>query len=220
MPGQTFALSEYPFEWIELACEKCERHGKLRKARLIREHGPDMGAARLRGLLIIGSPEVRQVARPVPRVLRRAERVVGDEALRLTEGRARGFGRRDLSQREAQNYTPEWKRACNLKRNASFGRGGTFLNSRANSSSPPQLGHRDATMLLVAYRHGLRASELVDLRWEQVDFRAATCASAGSNRAPSASTRLCASYAATADEVGRSSSNSPALTVGQPTKVA
>ena len=32
-------------------------------------------------------------------------------------------------------------------------------------------GHRDATMVLVAYRHGLRASELVDLRWEQVDFR-------------------------------------------------
>ena len=35
-------------------------------------------------------------------------------------------------------------------------------------------GHRDATMLLVAYRHGLRSSELVDLRWEQVDFAAAT----------------------------------------------
>lgn len=34
-------------------------------------------------------------------------------------------------------------------------------------------GHRDATMLLVAYRHGLRASELVDLRWGQVDFRTA-----------------------------------------------
>ena len=31
-------------------------------------------------------------------------------------------------------------------------------------------GHRDATMILVAYRHGLRVSELVDLRWEQVDF--------------------------------------------------
>ena len=26
--------------------------------------------------------------------------------------------------------------------------------------------HRDATMILVAYRHGFRASELVDLRWE------------------------------------------------------
>jgi type 1 fimbriae regulatory protein FimB/type 1 fimbriae regulatory protein FimE len=34
-------------------------------------------------------------------------------------------------------------------------------------------GHRDYTMLLVAYRHGLRASELVDLRWDQVDFRTA-----------------------------------------------
>jgi integrase len=27
-------------------------------------------------------------------------------------------------------------------------------------------GHRDATMILIAFRHGLRASELVDLRWE------------------------------------------------------
>ena len=35
-------------------------------------------------------------------------------------------------------------------------------------------GHRDATMVLVAYRHGLRVSELVDLRWDQVDFAAAT----------------------------------------------
>jgi integrase len=35
-------------------------------------------------------------------------------------------------------------------------------------------GHRDATMALVAYRHGLRASELTDLRWEQVDFRTAS----------------------------------------------
>jgi integrase len=33
---------------------------------------------------------------------------------------------------------------------------------------------RDATMVLVAYRHGLRVSELVDLRWEQVDFRTAS----------------------------------------------
>jgi site-specific recombinase XerD len=35
-------------------------------------------------------------------------------------------------------------------------------------------GHRDAAMVLVAYRHGLRASELVDLRWDQVDFATAT----------------------------------------------
>ena len=31
-------------------------------------------------------------------------------------------------------------------------------------------GHRDATIVLLAYRHGLRASELVDLHWDQVDL--------------------------------------------------
>jgi integrase len=35
-------------------------------------------------------------------------------------------------------------------------------------------GHRDAILVLVAYRHGLRAAELVDLRWDQVDFKTAT----------------------------------------------
>ena len=34
-------------------------------------------------------------------------------------------------------------------------------------------GHRDSTMVLVAYRHGLRAAELVDLRWDQIEFRTA-----------------------------------------------
>jgi site-specific recombinase XerD len=37
-------------------------------------------------------------------------------------------------------------------------------------------GHRDATMVLVAYRHGLRVSELVDLEWEQIDFQHGTLA--------------------------------------------
>jgi integrase len=31
-------------------------------------------------------------------------------------------------------------------------------------------GHRDATAILLAYRHGLRASELVALRWDDIDF--------------------------------------------------
>jgi len=31
-------------------------------------------------------------------------------------------------------------------------------------------GHRDATMILVGYRHGLRVSELVALRWQYVDL--------------------------------------------------
>jgi integrase len=32
-------------------------------------------------------------------------------------------------------------------------------------------GHRDATMILVAYRHGLRVAELCALRWDQVDWK-------------------------------------------------
>ncbi len=35
-------------------------------------------------------------------------------------------------------------------------------------------GHRDALMILLTFRHGLRATEVCDLRWEQVDFKAAT----------------------------------------------
>ena len=31
-------------------------------------------------------------------------------------------------------------------------------------------GHRDATMILLAYRHGLRVSELCTLRWDQVEW--------------------------------------------------
>jgi type 1 fimbriae regulatory protein FimB/type 1 fimbriae regulatory protein FimE len=34
-------------------------------------------------------------------------------------------------------------------------------------------GHRDATMILVAFRHGLRAAEVCDRRWDQVDFNGA-----------------------------------------------
>ncbi len=32
-------------------------------------------------------------------------------------------------------------------------------------------GHRDATLILLAYRHGLRVSELVALRAEQIDLK-------------------------------------------------
>jgi len=31
-------------------------------------------------------------------------------------------------------------------------------------------GQRDATLILIAYRHGLRASEIADLEWSQVEF--------------------------------------------------
>src|SRR5215831_14117442 len=42
------------------------------------------------------------------------------------------------------------------------------LMNRARKHS--RHGHRDATMILVAYRHGLRASEVCDLQWQQIEL--------------------------------------------------
>lgn len=42
------------------------------------------------------------------------------------------------------------------------------LMAAARSSS--RYGHRDSTMILIGYRHGLRASELCDLQWSQVEL--------------------------------------------------
>ena len=36
-------------------------------------------------------------------------------------------------------------------------------------------GQRDSTMILLAFRHGLRASELCGLQWSDVELRAAAC---------------------------------------------
>ncbi len=40
------------------------------------------------------------------------------------------------------------------------------------SSKVGRHGARDRTLLLLAYRHGLRVSELVTMRWEQIDLKA------------------------------------------------
>jgi type 1 fimbriae regulatory protein FimB/type 1 fimbriae regulatory protein FimE len=42
---------------------------------------------------------------------------------------------------------------------------------RAAGDRDGRHGHRDATLVLLAYRHGLRASELVALRWDMVDLQ-------------------------------------------------
>lgn len=40
----------------------------------------------------------------------------------------------------------------------------------AAARSGGRYGHRDATLIVIAYRHGLRASEIADLEWSQVEF--------------------------------------------------
>ncbi len=41
----------------------------------------------------------------------------------------------------------------------------------SSARSLGRYGHRDATLILMAYRHGLRVSELVALRWDMVDLK-------------------------------------------------
>jgi type 1 fimbriae regulatory protein FimB/type 1 fimbriae regulatory protein FimE len=41
---------------------------------------------------------------------------------------------------------------------------------RRAASHVGRYGHRDATLILLAYRHGLRVSELVAMRWDQIDL--------------------------------------------------
>ena len=46
----------------------------------------------------------------------------------------------------------------------------TEIEKLLEATKGNRYGHRDGTMILIAFRHGLRAAELVGLRWDQVDF--------------------------------------------------
>ena len=46
----------------------------------------------------------------------------------------------------------------------------TEIEKLLEAARKSRWGHRDYTMILVAYRHGLRVSELVELQWNQIDF--------------------------------------------------
>jgi integrase len=48
------------------------------------------------------------------------------------------------------------------------------VESLMEAAKANRYGHRDATMILIAFRHGLRAAELVALEWTQIDFATAT----------------------------------------------
>ena len=46
---------------------------------------------------------------------------------------------------------------------------GALMKAAGNTGRHP---HRDKTLILMMFRHGLRVSEAVDLKWDQVDFKA------------------------------------------------
>ena len=49
-----------------------------------------------------------------------------------------------------------------------------LIKAARKSGKTDAQGQRNATLVLVAYRHGLRAQELCDLEWSQIDWKAAT----------------------------------------------
>lgn len=61
------------------------------------------------------------------------------------------------SERRAREYLTPAEVACLLRAARQRGR----------------YGHRDATLLLLMYRHGFRVAEIVRLRWDMLDLKAA-----------------------------------------------
>jgi type 1 fimbriae regulatory protein FimB/type 1 fimbriae regulatory protein FimE len=49
------------------------------------------------------------------------------------------------------------------------------VNRLIKAAKANRNGQRDSTMILIAFRHGLRAAEIVDLRWDQVDLGRNAC---------------------------------------------
>jgi integrase len=69
------------------------------------------------------------------------------------------------SHRKSNSHAPTASERRPANPRAPDGSGGRTAHGRARKN---RWGHRDATMVLVAYRHGFRPAELVDLRWDQV----------------------------------------------------
>ena len=75
-------------------------------------------------------------------------------------------------------------RAAPTPANVTVGRPREYLTEREveklmDAARGNRWGHRDATAILIAYRHGLRASELVALRWDDIDFQTGNCMCGG-----------------------------------------
>jgi integrase len=45
------------------------------------------------------------------------------------------------------------------------------VDSLIKAAKEGRHGHRDATMIRIMYRHGLRVSEAVNLKWADIDFK-------------------------------------------------
>ena len=117
----------------------------------------------------------------------RAQAVQGSEL--TVRFRASGWPSIDTREERPDNSLVVLKRGQNIVKNRRGGRSPPttvsssvrtreYLTTReierlmAAARKSSRYGHRDATMILIGYRHGLRASELCDLQWSQVELSA------------------------------------------------
>jgi integrase len=73
-----------------------------------------------------------------------------------------------------ENRTVTPKRASNAELRTREHLTADEVEKLIDAARANRYGYRDALMVLLAYRHGLRAAEVVDLRWEQIDFKTAS----------------------------------------------
>ena len=75
------------------------------------------------------------------------------------------------SRRELWNPPPKRRRNRDVRSREYLT--GTEVERLIAAAGRNHYAHRDATMILVAYRHGLRAAEIVALQWHAIDFNRA-----------------------------------------------
>ena len=71
---------------------------------------------------------------------------------------------------EADSTTPPTIVNSSVGRTREYLTGAEAEGLMAAARKSSRYGHRDATMILIAYRHGLRASEVCDLQWHQIEL--------------------------------------------------
>jgi hypothetical protein len=57
MSSGAVPLSEFPLPMVEIACDRCQRHGWYSKARLVAKYGPEIGLPDLRTRLTPDCPQ-------------------------------------------------------------------------------------------------------------------------------------------------------------------
>ena len=71
-----------------------------------------------------------------------------------------------------RSNTPPVRQANQASRTREYLTPGEVERMIAARRGGGRVGERDALLIMMAYRHGLRASELIALRWDHVDLKA------------------------------------------------